>query len=113
MFDAVLGQLMMRKCKRVVEEEGNTSGINVDVVVGWELLVKKSGNPRRYRDALLKVECGYMVEGLIADFGRRHGFCGDALTDYDYVGSFLHEQLFGGDGGNTYYPLEEEQSDTN
>jgi hypothetical protein len=98
---------MMRKYKRVVEEEGNTSGINVDVEEGWELLVKKSGNPRRYRDALLKVECGYMVERLIADFGRRHGVCGDALTNY--VGSFLHKRLFGGDGGKTYYPLEEEQ----
>ena len=97
MFDAMLDQSMMRKYKRVVEEEGNTSAINVNVEEGWELLVSKSGNPRRYRDALLKVECGYMVEGLIADFGRRHGVCGDALTDY--VVSFLHKRLFGVDGG--------------
>ena len=72
------------------------------------MLVKKSGNPRRHRDAPLKVKCGYMVERLIADFGRRHGVCGDALTNY--VGSFLYKRLLGGDGGNTYYPSEEEQS---
>ena len=83
----------------------------MDVEEGWELLVKKSGDPKRYRDALFKVECGYLVEDLIADFGRRHGVRGDALTGY--VGGFLHKRLFSGDGLDTYYPSEEEQLDTN
>ena len=50
------------------------------------------------------------MEDLIADFGRQHGVCGDALTNY--VGGFLHKRLFSGDGLDTYYPLEEEKSDT-
>ena len=111
MFDNVLDQSMMRKYKRMVEEEGDTSAIIIEVEEGWELLVKKSGNPKRYRDALLKVKCGYLVEDLIADFGRRCGVCGDALTGY--VGSFLHKRLFSGDGLDAYYPSEEEQFDTN
>ena len=93
----------------MIEEEGDTSGIDVNVEEGWELLVKKGGNPKRYHDAVLKVECGYLVEDLIVNFGRRHGVCCDALTDY--VGGFLHCRLFGGDGLDTYYPSEEEQSD--
>ena len=95
----------------MVEDEGDTSGIDVNVEEGWELLVKKGGSPARYRDAVLKVEYGYLVEDLIADSGRRHGVCGDALTNY--VGGFLHERLFGGDRLDTYHPSEEEQSDTN
>ena len=83
-------------------EEGDTSAIDVNVKEGWKLLVKKSGDPKRYRDALLKVKCGYLVEDLIADFGRRHGVCSDALTNY--VGGFLHKRLFSGDGSDTYYP---------
>ena len=47
---------------------------------------------------------------LIADFGRRHGVSGDALTHY--VGGILHDRVFGGDRLDTYHPLEEEQSGT-
>ena len=101
----------MRKYKRVVEEEGDTSGIGTNVEEGWEVLVKKGGSPTRSRDAVLKVKCSYLVEDLIANFGRRHGVCGDALTNY--VGSFLRERLYGGDGLDTYHTSEEEQSGTN
>jgi len=94
----------------VVEKEGDTSGIGVNVEEGWELLVKKSGSPKRYRDAVLKFECGYLVEDLIADFWSQHGVCGDALTNY--VGGFLHKRLFSGDGLDTYHPSEEEQLGT-
>ena len=86
------------------------SGIDVNVEEGWELLVKKGGNPKRYCDAALKVGCGYLVEDLIANFGRWHGVFGDVLTSY--VGGFLHERLFGGDGLDTYHPLEGEHSGT-
>jgi len=37
----------------VVEEEGYMSGIDVNVEEGWELLVKKGGDPKKYRDAVL------------------------------------------------------------
>ena len=40
-FGSVLDKSMMRRYKRVVEEEGDTSGIDVNVEEGWELLVKK------------------------------------------------------------------------
>ena len=59
----------------------------------------------------MKVKCSYSAEDLIAEFGRLHGFCGDALTNY--VDSFLHERLFGGDRLDIYHPSEEEQSGTN
>jgi hypothetical protein len=81
------------------------------VKAGWELLVKNVGDPKRYHDAVLNIECGNLVEDLIANFGRRHGVCRDALTNY--VGGFLHERLFGGDGLDTYHPSEEEQSSLN
>ena len=99
MFYEVLDQSMMRKYKWVVVEEGDTITIDVNVEEGWELLVKKSGDPKRYCDALLKVKCSYLVEDLIADFGRRHGVCHDALTDY--VSGILHERLYRGDGLDT------------
>jgi hypothetical protein len=105
----VLDKSMMRRYKRVVEEEEDTSRIEVNVKEGWELLLQKGGSPASYHDAVLKVECGNLVEDLIAGFGRRHGVCGDALTNY--VGGFLH-RLFSGDRLDPYYPLEEEQSDT-
>ena len=73
-------------------------------------MVNKSGDPKRYHDALLKVKCGYFVEDLIANFGRRHGVGSDALTYY--VGGILHDRVFGGDGLDTYCPSEEEQSGT-
>ena len=49
-----------------------------------------------------------MVVDLIADFGRRHGVSGDALTHY--VGGILHDRVFGGDRLDTYHPPEGEQS---
>ena len=110
-FEAVLDKSMMQEYKRVVEKEGDLSGIDVNVEAGWELLVKKGGSPTRYHDVVLKVECGNLVEDLIANFRRRHGVCGDALTYY--VGGILHDRLFGGDELDTYCPLEEEQSGTN
>ena len=72
---------------------------------------EEQGNPIRYHDAVLKVECGNLVEDLIANFGRRHGVRGDALTYY--VVGILHHRLSGGDGLDTYHPSEEEQSSTN
>ena len=80
---------MMQEYKGVVEKEEDTSGIDANVEAGWELLVKKGGSPTRHHDAVLKVECGNLVEDLIANFGRRHGVCGDALTYY--VGGILHD----------------------
>jgi hypothetical protein len=109
-FGSVLDKSMMRRYKRVVEEEGDTSGIDANVEEGWELLVKKGGSPTRYCDVVLKVECGYLVEDLIANFGRRHGVCCDALNNY--VGGFLCERLYGGDRLDTYHPSEGEQSGT-
>ncbi len=54
----------------MVEEVGETSRIDMNVEEGWELLVKKNGSPKSYRDAVLKVQCGYWVEDRIAEFGR-------------------------------------------
>ena len=75
-----------------------------------EIVGEEGWQPQRYCVAVIKVKCGYLVEDLIADFWRRHGVCGDALTNY--VGGFLHKKLFSGDKLDTYYPLEEEQLDT-
>ena len=69
--------------------------------------------PRRYHDAVLKEECGNLVEDLISNFGKRHGIRSDALTYY--VGGIRHDRLFGGDELDkldTYRPSEEEQSGT-
>ena len=82
MIYAVLDKSVMREYKRVVEKEGDPSGIEANVEAGWELLVKNGGNTKRYHDAVLKVECGNLVEDLIAGFGRRHVVSGDALTYY-------------------------------
>ena len=108
-FDTVLDRLMMRKYKEVVEEKEGIKEIQVEVLEGWELLVKKGGNTKRYRDALLKLECAYLVEGEIAEFGRQHGVCSLALTDY--VSCFLDKRLRSGDGGDPYFSLEENKSE--
>ena len=69
----------------------------------WELLVKKGGNTRRYRDAFLKDECVFVVVDAIADFGMEHGICHQALMDY-VIGA-IHERINGSsDGGDPYYP---------
>jgi hypothetical protein len=102
---------MMREYKRVVKKEGDTVRIDMNVEAGWGLFVKNGGDPKRYHDAVLKEECGSLVVDLIADFGRRHGVSGDALTHY--VGGILHDRVFGGDRLDTYHPSEEEQSGTN
>ena len=60
---------MMRKYKRAIDEEEETAEINTEVLENWELLVKKGGNTRRYRDAFLKDECVFVVVDAIADFG--------------------------------------------
>ena len=111
MFDALLDKLMIQEYKREVNKEGDPSRIDANVEAGWELLVKKGGIPKRYHDAVLKVDCGNLVEDLIANFERRHGVSGDALTYY--VGVILHNRVFGGDGLDTYRPSEEDQSGTN
>ena len=96
---------MMREYKRAVEEGGETNRINAEVLENWELLVKKYGDTKRYRDAFLKDECVYMVERAIADFGVQHGIDGQALTDY--VSGALHERINGSnDGFDPYCPLE-------
>ena len=107
-FDVLLGKSMMREYKRVVKKEGDTVRIDMNVEAGWVLFVKNGGDPKRYHDAVLKEECGNLVVDLIADFGRRHGVSGDALTHY--VGGILHDRVFGGDRLDTYHPSEEEQS---
>jgi len=75
-----------------------------------ELLVKKGGDTKWYCDALWKLECAYMVEDVIAKFGRQHGVCGQALTGY--VVGFLHRRLHSGDGNDPYYPSGGDESKT-
>ena len=78
MFETVLDQSMMWKYKRAIDVEEETAEINAEVLENWELLVKKSGDTRRYRDVFLKDECVYVVEEAIADFGVRHGIDGQS-----------------------------------
>ena len=63
-------------------KEDDTNIMHAEVEEGWKLLLRKGGNARRYRDALLKDECAYLVEGAIADFGMRHGVCRNALLSH-------------------------------
>ena len=89
----------------MVEEGEETKEINAELLKNWELLVKKCGDTKRYRDAFLKDECVYMVERAIADFGVQHGIYGQALTDY--VSGALYERINGSDdGGDPYCPSE-------
>ena len=75
------------------------------------MLVKKGGNPKRYCDAIRKLECAYIVEDAIAKFGRQHGVCGQALTEY--VIGFLHRRLHSGDVNDSYYPSGGNESEDN
>ena len=103
-FESVLDQLMMQKCKKTIEEEEEmTEWINVEVLEGWEILVKKGGDTKRYHDALMKDECVLVVEHAIADFRVQHGIDGRALTVY-VIGA-LHEGFDEKDNdGDPCYP---------
>ena len=72
-FETLLYQAMMQKYKRAIGKEKGTSKINAEVLENWELLVKKDGNTRWYRDAFLKDERVFVVVDAIADFGLQHG----------------------------------------
>jgi len=98
-FGTVLDKLMMRKYKEVVEEEEEKNETHPEVLESWELFVKKGGDTKRYRDALLNIECAYSVENAIAEFGKEHGVCGQALTDF--VISFLDKRFNSGDNWKT------------
>ena len=65
------------------------------------MLLRKDGNPRRYRDALLKRQCGYLVKDAIAEFGRQNGVCDRALTVY--VADFLNGRVNIGDPTDPFY----------
>ena len=54
-YGTVLGQSMMQMYREAVEED-DTNEMHVEVEEGWKLLLRKGGDPRRYRDALLKEE---------------------------------------------------------
>jgi hypothetical protein len=99
---------MMQMYKEAVEEDDSNT-IHVDVEEGWKLLLKKVGDAKRYRDALLKDECGYLVEDAIAEFGLQHGVCRNALSSY--VQGFLYCRLHLGDGQDPYYSSEDVDSD--
>ena len=100
MFRTVLDKLMMQEYKKAIEEEEETTKISAYVLKNWELLVKKGGDTRRFCDALLKDKCGVVVEDAIADFGREHGICPQALTDY-VIGA-LYERINGSDDGGIH-----------
>jgi hypothetical protein len=99
---------MMQMYKEAVEED-DTNEMHVEVEEGWKLLLKKGGDARRYRDALLKDKCAYLVEGAIAEFGLWHGVCRNALSSY--VQGFLYRRLYEGDGKDPYYTSEDVESD--
>ena len=71
--------------------------------------MKKGGNARRYRDALLKDKCAYLVKNAIAGFGVQQGVSRDALTSH--VQGFMRRRLYVGDGQDPYYSLEDVESD--
>ena len=79
--------------------------MHVEVEEGWKLLLKKGGDAKRYRDSLLKDECGYLVEDAIAGFGLQHGVCRNALSSY--VQGFLYRRLYEDDGHDPYYSSED------
>ena len=92
------------------EEEYKMSGfVNTKMLKNWELLVKKGGDTRRYRDAFLEDECVFVVVYAIADFGMEHGICRQALTDYK-IGA-LHERINrSGYCRDPYYPSEDDKA---
>jgi hypothetical protein len=90
-------------------EENDTNKMHVEVEEGWKLLLKKGGDARRYRDALLKDECAYLVKGAIAEFGMQHGVCRDALSSH--VQGFLYRRFYEGDGQDPYYSSEDLESE--
>ena len=73
--------------------------------------MRKGGEPKRYRDALLKDKCAYLVKNTIAGFGLQHGVCRDALSSH--VQGFLCRRLYEGDGQEPYYSSEDVESDDN
>jgi hypothetical protein len=99
---------MMWAYEEVVEEEEENK-LHAEVLEGWTLLVRKGGNTKRYHGFLWKLECAYLVEDDIAEFGRQHEVCGQALTDY--VIGYLYKRLNSGDGGDPYYPSELEDNE--
>ena len=52
-----------------------------------------------------------MVDRLIADFGRQHGVCEQALAEH--VSGFLHKRLYGGDGFDLYHTTDDGGSEDN
>jgi hypothetical protein len=79
--------------------------MHVGVEEGWKLLLRKGGDTRRYRDALLKDKCAFFVKVAIAEFGMQHGVCRNALLSHVQV--FLSRRLYEGDGQDPYYSLED------
>ena len=53
LYRTVLGSNMMQMYKEAVEAD-DTHEMHVEVEEGWKLLLRKGGDPMRYRDALLK-----------------------------------------------------------
>ena len=62
----------------------------------------------RYRDALLKDECAYLLEDAIAEFRMRRGVCRNALLSH--VQLFLCGRLNERDGQDLYYSSAEDVS---
>ena len=102
----MLNRLMMQMYKEAVEEE-ETKAIHVEVEAGWELLLRKDGDTKRYRDAPLKNVQTYLVQEMIFDFSRQNGVCEQALAGH--VSGFLHKRLYRDDGLDPYYFKEDEQ----
>ena len=92
--------------KEVLKADG-TNGIHVEVEEGWKLLLSKNSDPKRYRNALLKGQCGYLVKDAIAEFGRENGVCDCALTVY--VAGFLGGIVNDGDPADPHYSFLEER----
>jgi hypothetical protein len=79
--------------------------IDVEVLENWELLIKKGGDARQYRDASLEDECVFVVVDAIADFGVQHRIGSQALPDY-VIGALHEITNRSGDGGDPYYSSE-------
>ena len=83
--------------------------MHAEVEEGWKLLLRKDGSTRRYRDALLKDKCAYLVKDAIAEFGMQHGVCRNALSSH--VQGFLYRRLYEDDGQDPHYTLEDVESE--